>query len=74
MKQVKPVKTRSIGGGGAGVGGGVGGAGGTGGVIPTRQRNEIALISAILFLIAAALSLFVAWSDLRSGGTSETLI
>ncbi|GIO33872.1 MULTISPECIES: hypothetical protein [Paenibacillus] len=70
MKQVKPVKTRSIGGGV----GGVGGVGGGGGMIPTRQRNEIALISAILFLIAAALSLFVAWNDLRSGGTSETLI
>ncbi|GAA0133207.1 hypothetical protein YSY43_00470 [Paenibacillus sp. YSY-4.3] len=62
-KHTKPVKIRSISGGGGG-----------GSTISTSQRNEIALLSAILFLIAAALSLYVAWNDLRSGGTSETLI
>ncbi|MBE9915361.1 hypothetical protein G8C92_15170 [Paenibacillus donghaensis] len=43
-------------------------------VFTTEQRNQIALISAVLFVIAALLSLLVAWSDLRTGGTSETLI
>lgn len=39
-----------------------------------NQRNQIAVISALLFLIAALLSLYVAWQDLRSGGSSEVFI
>ncbi|GIP29847.1 hypothetical protein J23TS9_49770 [Paenibacillus sp. J23TS9] len=38
------------------------------------QRNQVALISALLFLIAALLSLYVAWQDLRTGGNSEVFI
>ncbi|WHX50264.1 hypothetical protein QNH46_06255 [Paenibacillus woosongensis] len=60
-KHAKPVKIRSI-------------SGRHGSSISTTRRNEIALLSAILFLIAASLSLYVAWNDLQSGGTSETLI
>ncbi|WP_019637036.1 hypothetical protein [Paenibacillus fonticola] len=63
-RHAKPVKIRSI----------SGSSGGGGSSISTTRRNEIALISAILFLIAAALSLYVAWNDLKTGGTSETLI
>ncbi|MED5020979.1 hypothetical protein P9847_27330 [Paenibacillus chibensis] len=40
----------------------------------TNQRNQVAVISALLFLIAALLSLYVAWRDLRSGGSSEVFI
>ncbi|WP_168929057.1 hypothetical protein [Paenibacillus dokdonensis] len=55
---MKPVKTRSI----------------SRPNTSEAQRNQIALISALLFLIAALLSLYVAWQDLRSGGNSEVFI
>ncbi|MDR0268244.1 hypothetical protein [Paenibacillus sp.] len=72
MKQAKPVRTRSVNNvrsvNSLNTGSSLGGA------ISTNQRNQIALIAAVLFVIAALLSLFVAWDDLKSGGTSETLI
>ncbi|MWV46937.1 hypothetical protein GRF59_25325 [Paenibacillus sp. HJL G12] len=40
----------------------------------TAQRDQVAVISAVLFLIAALLSLWVAWQDLRTGGNNEILI
>lgn len=45
--------------------------------IPSTQRQngkQLALIAAILFLIAAFISLYLAWEDLRGGGNTEFLV
>ncbi|BFH60871.1 hypothetical protein PAJ34TS1_14630 [Paenibacillus azoreducens] len=63
MKQAKPVRTRSV----------TSNVSSTRGTITRQQRNLIALLSAVLYLIAVILALIVAWEDYKTGGANQAL-